>query len=95
MATWGDHPDRTPTRIWHVSPSLTTVFIAAMISSSDSFALLVIMIAVRRRGLVNAVGVPSFLDKIVQDVTLYFPTIFSFHTILVLFGWFAPVSILA
>lgn len=44
------------------------------------------------RGLIRARGVPSLLDRIVQDSTMYFLAIFTSHLLLVFFELFAPVS---
>lgn len=44
------------------------------------------------RGLIRARGVPSLLDRIVRDATMYFVVIFTSHLLLVLFELFAPVS---
>ena len=58
----------------------------------DTLAFLIIVVAVKRKGLVNAVGVPSLFDTIFRDATMYFLAIFSSHALLILFEGFAPVS---
>lgn len=44
------------------------------------------------RGLTRARGVPSLLDRIVRDATIYFMMMFTTHLLLVLFELLAPVS---
>lgn len=58
----------------------------------DTSAFLLIALSVKRRGSDRAPGVPSLIDKILQDATMYFLVIFSTHLLLILFEFFAPVS---
>ena len=58
----------------------------------DTVAFSIIVYSTKWRGLTRARGVPSLLDKIVRDATLYFVVIFTSHLLLVLFEFFAPVS---
>ena len=58
----------------------------------DIVAFSIIVYSTKWRGLTRARGVPSLLDKIVRDATIYFMVIFSSHLLLVFFEFLAPVS---
>jgi len=58
----------------------------------DAVAFSIIVYSMKWRGLTRAQGVPSLLDKIVRDATMYFVVIFTSHLLLVFFEFFAPVS---
>jgi hypothetical protein len=58
----------------------------------DALAFSIIVYSMKWRGLTRAQGVPSLLDKIVRDATVYFVVIFTSHLLLVFFEFFAPVS---
>ena len=60
----------------------------------DASALLIIVYSAKRHygGLTRVGGVPSLLDKILQDATRYFLVLFTGHLLLVLCEFFAPVS---
>lgn len=58
----------------------------------DTSAFFVIVWSVKLRGRTRARGVPSLLDKIARDATMYFLVIFTSHLLLILFEFFAPVS---
>jgi hypothetical protein len=58
----------------------------------DTSAFLIIVFSVKRRARGHTFGVPSLLDRIVRDATMYFLVIFSSHLLLILFELFAPVS---
>ena len=60
----------------------------------DALALVIIVYSAKRRdgGLTRVGGVPSLLDKILQDATTYFLVLFTGHLLLVLCEIFAPVS---
>lgn len=74
------------------SPNLGIYSIANNFCIKDTLAFLIIVVSAKRRGLVNAIGVPSLFDRIVRDATMYFLAIFSSHALLILFEGFAPVS---
>jgi hypothetical protein len=62
----------------------------------DALALLIIVYSAKRRnggrGLARVGGVPSLLDKILQDATTYFLVLSTGHFFLLFFELFAPVS---
>jgi len=58
----------------------------------DISAFLIIVYSGRHRGLSCFSGVPSILDKIVRDSTIYFLVLFTSHSLTVLFLFVAPVS---
>ena len=58
----------------------------------DAVAFSIILYSMKWRGRTRAHGVPSLLDKIVRDATMYFVVIFTSHLLLVFFEFFAPVS---
>ena len=59
----------------------------------DSLALLIIVYSAKRYGgLSRDGGVPSLLDKILQDSTTYFLFLSTAHLLLLFFEVFAPVS---
>jgi len=58
----------------------------------DAVAFSIIVYSMKWRGVTRAHGVPSLLDKIVRDATVYFVVIFTSHLLLLLFEFFAPVS---
>ncbi|KAF9643927.1 hypothetical protein BDM02DRAFT_3191081 [Thelephora ganbajun] len=59
----------------------------------DASAFLLVIYSARHRGHTRAHGVPSLLDKIVQDATVYFLVIFGGHLLLIFFELFAPAPI--
>ena len=63
-------------------------------SVEDSLALLIIVYSAKRHegGLARVGGMPSLLEKIRQDATMYFLVLSTGHLLLVLFEVFAPVS---
>ena len=58
----------------------------------DTSAFLIIVYSAKHRGQMRASGVPSILDRIVEDATVHFLVIFTAHLLLILFQLFAPVS---
>ena len=60
----------------------------------DALALLIIVYSAKRRdgSLARVGGVPTLLDKILQDATAYFLVLFTSHLLLFLCEIFAPVS---
>jgi len=77
--------------IWYVPPiarypTINPFFII------DSSAFLVIILSVKHRGLMRAHGMPSLLDNIVQDATVYFLVIFTGHLLVVFFELLTHVS---
>ena len=60
----------------------------------DALALLIILYSAKRHsgGLSRIGGVPSLLDKIRQDATIYFLILSTGHLLLLFFQIFAPVS---
>ena len=65
---------------------LPTLFLAG-----DCSAFLIIIYSAKRQGLVGVHGVPTILDKILQDATMYFLVIFTGHLFVIFFEIFAPV----
>ncbi|KAF9643489.1 hypothetical protein BDM02DRAFT_3264071 [Thelephora ganbajun] len=59
----------------------------------DISAFALVVHSARRRNHARAHGVPSLLDKIVQDATVYFLAIFTCHFLLIFFELFAPAPI--
>jgi len=59
----------------------------------DAVAFSIIVYSMKWRGVTRAHGVPSLLDKIVRDATVYFVVIFTSHLLLLLFEFFAPEPI--
>ena len=58
----------------------------------DALALLFIVYTANRyRGLTRGGGVPSLLNKILQDATMYFLVLSTGHLLFLFFGVFAPV----
>jgi len=55
----------------------------------DVIAFLIILVAAKGRGYP---GIPSILDAILRDATLYFMLIFFVHFLSQLFLFFAPVG---
>ena len=60
--------------------------------AQDSWAFLVIIYSARNRGVMRAHGMPSLLDNIVRDATIYFLVLFTVHLLVVFFELLAPVS---
>ena len=60
----------------------------------DTLALLIIIYSANRHdgGRVCVDGMPSLLEKIFQDATVYFLVLFTGHLLLLLLEIFAPVS---
>ena len=58
----------------------------------DAAAFFVIIYSAKHRGIMRAHGVPSLLDKIVADATVYFLVISTGHFLLILFELVASVS---
>ena len=59
----------------------------------DALALLIIIYSAKRYGdLTRVGGVPSLLDKIRQDATVYFLVVSTGHLVFLFFQIFAPVS---
>jgi len=60
--------------------------------SIDLLAFLSILVTARRSGRIRLPGIPSILDAVVRDSTLYFILIFFFQILSQLFVLFAPVG---
>ena len=93
MAGWGDRIYRAYGTIWCVlslPSSFTwhrpTPFI------EDCAAFLVIVFSARKRGHMHAAGVPSLLECIVKDATIYFLVVFGGQLLVIFFDLLAPVS---
>ena len=60
---------------------------------ADALALLIIVYSAKRYGrLAHASGIPSLLNRICQDATVYFLVLSTNHIIFLSFELFAPVS---
>jgi len=74
-------------------PSFSTHVAAAnLLFVKDTSAFLIVVYSAKNRRLSRAIGVPSLLDKILQDATIYFLVIFTSHLLLIFFEFLAPVS---
>ena len=58
----------------------------------DCAAFAVIVFSARKRGLMDAAGIPTLLGNIVRDGTVYFLVVFAGQLLLVLFELLAPVG---
>ena len=58
----------------------------------DFLVFLIILITARRPGTSRLPGIPTILDAILQDATVYFLLIVASQLVLCLFLFFAPVS---
>ena len=54
--------------------------------------LFIVYTAKRYRDLTRGSGIPSLLEKILQDATTYFLVVFTGHVLFLFFEIFAPVS---
>jgi hypothetical protein len=52
----------------------------------------IILVTAKRMGTVRYPGIPSILDIILQDATLYFVFMFACQTLFEMFLFFAPVG---
>ena len=59
---------------------------------TDTVAFLIIVYSAKHRGLMRAHGVPSLLDRIVEDATVYFLIMFTGQLLVLFFEFLAPVS---
>ena len=59
----------------------------------DASALLIIVYSAKRHGLTRVGGVPSLLDKVLQDATTYFLFLSTGHLFFLFFELFAVVSV--
>ena len=59
---------------------------------TDTAAFLIIVYSAKHRGLMRAHGVPSLLDRIVEDATVYFLIMFTGQLLVLFFEFLAPVS---
>ena len=82
--------------VYGTFPPLSTVHTMASdtFSVKDALALFIIVYSAKRHdgGLTRVGGVPSLLDKIIQDATTYFLVLSTGHLLLLFFEPFAPVS---
>ena len=60
--------------------------------NEDTSAFIIVVHSARDRGGMRAKGVPSLLDRIVEDATMYFLIIFISQIFVISFEIFAPVS---
>ena len=58
----------------------------------DALAFFIIVYSARRTCRIRVDGVPSLLDKILQDATTHFMVLYAGHLFLLFFRLFAPVS---
>ena len=58
----------------------------------DALTLFIIIYSAKRGCRIRVDGVPSLLDKIIQDATTYFLVLSTGHLLLLFFEVFAPVS---
>ena len=75
-------------------PSTAHILASDPFPIEDALALLIIVYSAKRRagGLARVGGMPSLLDKILQDATMYFLVLSTGHLLLLFFEIFAPVS---
>lgn len=94
MATRGNHKYCAFSSVRCVMPPSLGIPIAVTnhLFVTDAVAFFIIVYSMKWRGVTRAHGVPSLLDKIVRDATVYFVVIFTSHLLLLLFEFFAPVS---
>ena len=76
----------------HFPSSGVHIATANPFSVKDTAAFLVIVYSAKHRKLMRAHGVPSLLDRIVADATVYFLVILTGQLLMIFFEIFASVS---
>jgi hypothetical protein len=83
----------SPERMVRLLPSVASrVLTTNLFLDKDTSAFVIIAYYAKGRGNMRARGVPSLLDRIVEDATLYFLIIFTSQIFVISFEIFAAVS---